>query len=142
MTLTEKWTTDNSLNTTVDVVDKLVAGLKLSLDTKFAPGTGAKSGSLKTEYKHEAAMVTADMDLAFSAINASAVVGQKGWLAGYRSHPGLELRQHQHQVRYRRQVRPGGRGRGEGQDQQLLRDWSRLSAETQGWSHRYPLHPR
>ena len=70
--------------------------MKVSLDTKFAPGTGrnrvsrergreltatlssgAKSGSLKTEYKHEAAMVTADMDLAFSAINASAVVGQK-----------------------------------------------------------------
>lgn len=59
MTLTEKWTTDNSLNTTVDVVDKvnrniilvvneniyprpfqLVPGLKVSLDTKFAPGTG------------------------------------------------------------------------------------------------------
>ena len=45
MTLTEKWTTDNNLNTTVDVVDKLVPGLKVSLDTKFAPGTGAKSGS-------------------------------------------------------------------------------------------------
>ena len=61
MTLTEKWTTDNTLNTTVDVVDKvrqtppgsglkkphlfqLVPGLKVSLDTKFAPGTGAKSG--------------------------------------------------------------------------------------------------
>jgi len=85
MTLTEKWTTDNSLNTTVDVVDKLVPGLKVSLDTKFAPGTGAKSGSLKTEYKHDAAMVTADMDLALSAINASAVVGQKGWLAGYQT---------------------------------------------------------
>ena len=68
--------------------------MKLSLDTKFAPGTGAKSGktsdpwlmwlmylshagSLKTEYKHEAAMLTADMDLALSALNASAVVGQK-----------------------------------------------------------------
>ena len=44
VTLTEKWTTDNSLSTTVDVVDKLVPGLKLTLDTKFAPGTGAKSG--------------------------------------------------------------------------------------------------
>ena len=68
--------------------------MKLTLDTKFAPGTGAKSGktsdpwlmwlmslshagSLKTEYKHEAAMLTADMDLALSALNASAVVGQK-----------------------------------------------------------------
>merc|ERR1711915_1055532 len=72
-------------NTTVDVVDKLVPGLKLSLDTKFAPGTGAKSGSLKTEYKHDAAMVTADMDLGLSAINATAVVGHKGWLAGYQT---------------------------------------------------------
>lgn len=44
MTLTEKWTTDNNLSTTVDVVDKLIPGCKLSLDTKFAPGTGAKSG--------------------------------------------------------------------------------------------------
>ena len=35
------------------------------------------AGSLKTEYKHEAAMLTADMDLALSALNASAVVGQK-----------------------------------------------------------------
>jgi len=85
MTLTEKWTTDNNLNTTVDVVDKLVPGLKLSLDTKFAPGTGAKSGSLKTEYKHDAAMVTADMDLGLTALNATAVMGHKGWLAGYQT---------------------------------------------------------
>merc|ERR1711988_1347757 len=85
MTLTEKWTTDNTLNTSLDVVDKLVPGLKVTLDTKFAPGTGAKSGCLKTEYKHEAAMLTADMDLALSALNASAVVGQKGWLAGYQT---------------------------------------------------------
>ena len=42
--ITEKWTTDNNLSTTVDVVDKLIPGCKLSLDTKFAPGTGAKSG--------------------------------------------------------------------------------------------------
>jgi len=85
MTLTEKWTTDNNLNTTVDVVDKLVPGLKVSLDTKFAPGTGAKSGSLKTEYKHDAAMVTADVDLGFSALNATAVMGHNGWLAGYQT---------------------------------------------------------
>merc|ERR1712079_671289 len=66
MTLTEKWTTDNSLNTTIDVVDKLVPGLKVSLDTKFAPGTGAKSGAL-------------------TALNATAVMGHKGWLAGYQT---------------------------------------------------------
>merc|ERR1712013_402780 len=46
LTLTEKWTTDNTLNTTLDV---------------------------------------ADMDLGLSAINATAVVGHKGWLAGYQT---------------------------------------------------------
>ena len=29
MTLTEKWSTDNTLNTTVDVADKLLPGLKV-----------------------------------------------------------------------------------------------------------------
>jgi hypothetical protein len=38
--LTEKWTTDNSLATTVDY-DK-VAGLKLTLDSTFKPDTGDK----------------------------------------------------------------------------------------------------
>ena len=85
MTLTEKWTTDNKLNTTVDVADKLIPGVKMSLVTNFAPGTGAKSGSLKTEYKHDAAMVTGDLDLGFSVLNASAVMGHKGWLAGYQT---------------------------------------------------------
>merc|ERR1712128_112397 len=85
LTMTEKWTTDNTLNTTLDVADKLLPGLKVTLDTSFAPSTGSKSGKLKTEYKHEAATFTADMDLALSAINATAVVGHKGWLAGYQT---------------------------------------------------------
>jgi len=87
LTLTEKWTTDNTLNTTLDVADKLLPGLKVTLDTSFAPSTGSKSGKLKTEYKHEAATVTADMDLGLSAINATAVVGHKvGWLHSLESH--------------------------------------------------------
>lgn len=85
MTLTEKWTTDNNLSTTVDVVDKLIPGAKISLDTKFAPSTGAKSGALKAEYKHDAAMITADLDLGLTTLNASAVMGHKGWLAGYQT---------------------------------------------------------
>jgi len=85
LTLTEKWTTDNTLNTTLDVVDKLLPGLKVALDTSFAPSTGSKSGKLKTEYKHEAAMLTADVDLGLSAVNGSLVVGHKGWLLGYQT---------------------------------------------------------
>merc|ERR1712126_635071 len=85
LTFTEKWSTDNTLNTTLDVADKLLPGLKVTLDTNFSPATGSKSGKLKTEYKHEAATITADMDLGLSAINATAVVGHKGWLAGYQT---------------------------------------------------------
>merc|ERR1711992_318819 len=68
-----------------DVADKLLPGLKVTLDTAFSPSTGSKSGKLKTEYKHEAATVTADMDLGLSALNATAVMGHKGWLAGYQT---------------------------------------------------------
>lgn len=83
LTITDKWTTDNTLNATMDVQDKLLPGLKLSLDTKFAPATGSKGGKISAEYKHDTATISADMDLGLSAINASAVVGHKGWLAGY-----------------------------------------------------------
>jgi len=85
MTFTEKWTTDNTLATTLDVQDQLAKGLKLTLDTKFAPSTGSKSGALKAEFKHDTACVNADMDLALSAVNASAVVGYNSWLAGYQT---------------------------------------------------------
>merc|ERR1712226_1507683 len=85
LTFTEKWSTDNTLSTTADLQDKLVPGLKLTLDTAFSPSTGVKSGKLKTEYKHEASTMTADMDLGLSAINATAVVGHAGWLAGYQT---------------------------------------------------------
>merc|ERR1712098_203854 len=43
LSLTEKWTTDNSLNTTVDY-DKLLPGLKLTVDSSFKPDSGDKSG--------------------------------------------------------------------------------------------------
>lgn len=83
MTVTEKWSTDNTLSTTVEVQDKLVPGLKVSLDTKFAPATGSKGGEISCEYKHDTATATADMDLGLTKLNCSAVIGHKGWLAGY-----------------------------------------------------------
>ena len=42
-------------------------------------------GALKAEYKHYAATITADLDLGLTALNASAVIGHKGWLAGYQT---------------------------------------------------------
>jgi len=84
-TFTEKWNTNNQLSTTVDVQDKILKGLKLTFDSTFSPQTGAKSGKVKAEYKHDLVTVNSDVDLNLGGplVNASAVVGHKGWLAGY-----------------------------------------------------------
>merc|ERR1711994_1748 len=83
--ITEKWTTDNSLNTTVDY-EKLVPGLKLTLDSSFKPDTGAKSGKLKADYKHEKLVFGADMNLSSSPlVNISASVGHGAYAPGYQT---------------------------------------------------------
>jgi hypothetical protein len=56
---------------------------QVTVDTNFAPATGGKGGSVKAEYKHDTMCLNADMDLGLTTINASAVAGHKGWLAGY-----------------------------------------------------------
>jgi len=83
LTFNEKWNTDNTLATEVSVEDKLVEGLKLSVDTKFAPQTGKKSGKIKSEYKHDYVHTNLDLDLTSLTVFGAAVVGYKGWLAGY-----------------------------------------------------------
>jgi voltage-dependent anion channel protein 2 len=84
-TFTEKWNTSNQLSTTVDVQDKILKGLKVTFDSTFSPQTGAKSGKVKAEYKHDLVTVNSDVDINLGGplVNASAVVGHKGWLAGY-----------------------------------------------------------
>ena len=57
--LREKWNTDNSIGATVDY-EKLMPGLKLTLDSSFQPNTGDKAGKFKTEYKHEKLIFNAD----------------------------------------------------------------------------------
>ena len=83
LTFTEKWNTDNKLSTKIDLQDKIMKGLKLTLDTSFSPQTGAKTGVLKTEYKHDLLTVNTETDLTLDGptINGSAVVGHQGWLA-------------------------------------------------------------
>lgn len=87
LTLTEKWNTDNTLFTEVSVQDKLAEGLKLALEAKFAPQTGDKSGKFKVAFGHDHVKIDSDvnLDLAGPLINASAVLGYEGWLAGYQS---------------------------------------------------------
>jgi len=85
MTFTEKWTTDNSLSTTLDIQDQVLKGLKLTFDSTFAPQTGAKTGLIKAEYKHDLVTLCSDVDINLGGplINAAATVGHQGWLAGY-----------------------------------------------------------
>jgi len=84
MQMVSKWNTDNVINTTVDIQDKLMAGLKLSLDSTYNPDTGNKNGKLKAEMKSTSALMTVDTDLNLGGpiFNTSAVLGHKGWLAG------------------------------------------------------------
>lgn len=84
-TFTEKWNTNNQLSTTVDLQDKILSGLKLTFDSTFSPQTGAKSGKIKAEYKHDLVTLNSDVDINLGGplVNASAVVGHQGWLAGY-----------------------------------------------------------
>jgi hypothetical protein len=85
ITFNEKWNTDNALATEITVEDQLVKGLKLAFDTQFVPQTGKKSGKIKTEYKREYIHTNMDVDFNFAGptIYGAAVVGYKGWLAGY-----------------------------------------------------------
>ncbi|KAK3598357.1 hypothetical protein CHS0354_003378 [Potamilus streckersoni] len=85
ITFTEKWTTENVLNTEVSIEDQLVKGSKLTFDTSFAPQTGKKSGKIKTGYKQDYVNVNCDVDFDFAGptIHGALVLGYSGFLAGY-----------------------------------------------------------
>jgi voltage-dependent anion channel protein 2 len=87
LTLTEQWTTDNTLFTEIAVQDQLVEGLKLAFQGTFAPQSGDKTGKFKLAYGHDNVKVDADMnvDLSGPLVNASGVLGYEGWLAGYQT---------------------------------------------------------
>merc|ERR1711872_1017340 len=85
LTFTEKWNTDNTLNTEVALEDKVAKGLKLVLNTTFAPQTGKKSGVLKSTYKTDGVSVNLDstLDLGGPVVNGAGVASYKSWLVGY-----------------------------------------------------------
>lgn len=84
VTFTEKWNTDNVLVTEVTAQD-IMKGLKLSLDTSFKPQNPDKSLRAKSEYKNQSVSINCDLDFKGGApvVNAAAVLGYNGWLAGY-----------------------------------------------------------
>nr|CAD7262637.1 unnamed protein product [Timema shepardi] len=87
LTFSEKWNTDNTLATEIAIQDQIAQGLKLSFDTTFAPQTGSKTGRIKSAFQNESVALNCDVDLNLSGpiVQASAVLGYNGWLAGYQS---------------------------------------------------------
>merc|ERR1712193_520159 len=70
LSLTKKWTTNNVFTGTCGIENKLIDGLKVDLDTSFAPITGKMSAKLKT-------------DFTAPTVNASGVLAYQGWHLGY-----------------------------------------------------------
>jgi len=86
MIFTEKWTTDNSLFTTLECQDKIAPGVKAVLEGVFCPDSGKKSGKVKAQYKATNATVDAVLsggDEDNMLVNGSVVLGYQGWLGGY-----------------------------------------------------------
>jgi len=84
ITLKEKWNTDNVLLTELSAEDNLVKGLKLSLNGTFAPQSGKKTASIKSQFKAENIHLNGDVDLDYAGpiFHAHGVLGYQGWLAG------------------------------------------------------------
>jgi len=80
----EKWNTDNIIKCELSVEDKLIQGLKVTLDSSYAPASGKKAAVLKSCFKHDRAVLNTDVDLdmAGPVVHTSLVAGHLGWLLG------------------------------------------------------------
>ncbi|QQP50781.1 Voltage-dependent anion-selective channel [Caligus rogercresseyi] len=85
LTFTEKWSTDNTLHATVDATDKVLQGLKLTLDSSYSPLNNEKKSKLKATTQAGEITLTGDAGLLPAVsplINASIVLGHQNWLGG------------------------------------------------------------
>lgn len=83
-TIKEKWNTDNILVTELSLEDQFVKGLKLNLDTTFAPQTGKKCGTFKSAFKNDHVHLNGDVDIDTAApqFHGAGVISYQNWLAG------------------------------------------------------------
>ncbi|CAL2040310.1 hypothetical protein CAEBREN_05851 [Caenorhabditis brenneri] len=83
ITLTEKWNTENQLGTVIEVNEQFGRGVKVTLDSLYAPHAGKRSGKVKLDWALPTARITADVGVtAAPVINASGVFARDGWLIG------------------------------------------------------------
>ncbi|GMR49099.1 hypothetical protein PMAYCL1PPCAC_19294 [Pristionchus mayeri] len=83
VTLTEKWNTDNQLGTVIEVNEQFGRGLKVTLDSTYAPHSGKRSGKLKADWSLPTARITSDVALTTApVVNAAAVFQRESFLVG------------------------------------------------------------
>jgi len=81
--LTEKWNTEGTLGTVVEVSDQFSRGLKVTLDSLYAPNSGKREAQIKTEWINDAVKLNFNLNLIGGPhLNLAAVTGQKGFLFG------------------------------------------------------------
>lgn len=87
VTVKNKWSKDNSFATDLTVEDEFIKGLKLTIDAVVKPPKEYKAAQIKASYKQDYVNANCDIDLnaAGPIVNAAAVIGYKGWIAGYQT---------------------------------------------------------
>lgn len=82
VTLTQGWLTSNVLNTRVEMNDAFSPGLNGAVNTRFEPGTGARSANVGLTYKHPGVNANVVADVFKSAFTGNVVFGHKGFVSG------------------------------------------------------------
>lgn len=83
LTLTQSWTTANSLDTKIELDEAFTPGLKGELSCSFLPTKGTKNGKLNFYFKQPSLHARAFFDLINGpTFTGDAVVGHEGFLAG------------------------------------------------------------
>lgn len=83
LTLTQAWTTTNSLDTKLELDNSIAKGLKAEVLTHFLPSTQAKGAKVNLYFKQPNFHARAFFDLLRGpTANVDAVIGHEGFLAG------------------------------------------------------------
>ena len=77
LTLTEKWNTDNTLGTVLEVNEQFGRGLKITLDSLYQLHAGKRSAKLKADYALPSSRITVDSSLTSAPVLNAAAVFQK-----------------------------------------------------------------
>lgn len=87
-TITERWNTDNVINMELLIDNKIMKGLKLVLDTSYAPFIGKRTGKVRAEYRHDKATLSGELKsdgLAGPVMTGAAVFSYNNMHFGYQT---------------------------------------------------------